>query len=418
MPQSVVIIGGSLAGLIHGLQHKRRGNNVTILEQESGERHSHYAGIGFADNAKEFLRKYDLTGLTPAFASQSRRWAYYTRPNVMNTKGSIHLTSWGLLMSILRANFDGLASVACPKPPLPAEGDGNASYLSGKRVTALGHTEENVRVHYVDTTGKEETILADLVIGADGINSTVRRLVNAPVFTQYSGYVAWRGTIEEKLVSKETVEYLSDHVSLQFSKSTYMLCYIIPTDTGNFEHGERLLNWVWYTNVPDESPQMKKIFTDSTDYQHHSTVPRGLVRPEVWEEYRSDILPRISGPFKELLEKTPNPFVTKIRDAVCTTATFHGGRVALVGDAFTTLRPHLGAATEQAAFHSNTLEAVYRGEKTPDEWSQDARRFAQRLIYINRIIAELGTGTIFSLAKSIFFYCLFLIRSKLRRSDS
>ncbi|KAI0116539.1 FAD binding domain protein [Nemania sp. FL0031] len=417
MTPLIIVVGGSLAGLIHGLQHKRRGNNVTILEQESGERHSHYAGIGFGDSAKEFLRKYDLTGLTPAFTSHSRRWAYRTRPNVLNSKGSIHLTSWGFLMSILRANFDGLASVACPKPPPPAEGDGIANYLSGKRVTALSYTEENVKVHYVDTTGKDETIVADLVIGADGINSTVRRLVNAPVFKQYSGYVAWRGIVPEKSLSKETAEYLSDHLSLQFSKSSYMLCYNIPTDTGNFEPGERLLNWVWYTNVRDESPQMKKIFTDSTGYQHRSTVPRGLVRPEVWEEYRSDILPDISGPFKELLEKTPNPFVTKIRDAICTTASFHGGRVVLVGDAFTTLRPHTGTATEQAAFHSNTLEAVYRGEKTSEEWSRDARRFAENIIYINRIIIELGNGTKFSLIKAVFFYFLFLIRSKLRRSS-
>lgn len=47
--------------------------------------------------------------------------------------------------------------------------------------------------------------------------------MNVPVTKWYAGYVAWRGTIPEKFVSKETVEYLSDHVSLQFSKRTYLL---------------------------------------------------------------------------------------------------------------------------------------------------------------------------------------------------
>lgn len=217
-------MGGSLGGLIHGLQHKRRGNNVTILEQDSGERHSHHAGIGFGSNAQEFLHKYDLTGLTPAFASHSRRWAYYTRPNVMRTKGSINLTSWGLLNSILRANFDGSASTACPNPPPAAAGDGSTVYQTGKRVTALQCSKETVTVNYIDAnTDRRESIEADLVIGADGVNSTVRELVNAPVTKQYAGYVAWRGTIPEKSVSKETVEYLSDHVSLQFSKRTYLL---------------------------------------------------------------------------------------------------------------------------------------------------------------------------------------------------
>ncbi|KAI0889179.1 FAD binding domain protein [Annulohypoxylon maeteangense] len=414
MPKSVVIVGGSLAGLIHGLQHKRRGNNVTILEQESGERHSHHAGIGFGANAQEFLRKYDLTGMTAAFASHSRRWAYYARPNVMNTKGSIQLTSWGLLNSILRANYDGLASTACPKPPPAAEGDGSAVYLSGKCVTALQCTKETVTVNYTDTnTNQQESIEADLVIGADGVHSTVRQLVNAPSFKQYAGYVAWRGTIPEKLVSKETVEYLSDHVSLQFSKRTYLLCYIIPTETGNFEPGERLLNWVWYYNVAENSPEMKEIFTDTSNQEHHNTVPRGLVRQEVWERCRAELLPRISAPFQELLQKTSSPFVTKIRDVICTSASFYDGKVVLVGDAFTTLRPHLGAATEQASLHSNTLESVYRGEKTPEAWSLEVRRFAQRIVLINKIIAELGTGTMFSLAKSVFFYAIFLIKSKL-----
>ncbi|RYP70077.1 hypothetical protein DL771_005694 [Monosporascus sp. 5C6A] len=417
MSKTVIIVGGSLAGLIHGLQHKRLGNNVIILEQESGERHSHHAGIGFGINAQEFLRKYDLTGLTPAFASHSRRWAYYTRPNVMNTKGSIQLTSWGLLNSILRANFDGLASAACPNPPPAAEGDGSATYLTGKRVTALQCTKETITVNYVDThADRPESIEADLVIGADGVNSTVRQLVNAPVTKRYAGYVAWRGTISEKLVSKETVEYLSGHVSLQFSKRTYLLCYIIPTDTGNFEPGERLLNWVWYYNVADDSPEMTDIFTDVTGRLHHNNVSRGLVRSEVWERCRAELLPRISGPFQELLQKTSNPFVTKIRDAICTTASFYDGRVLLVGDAYTTLRPHLGAATEQAAFHSNTLETVYHGKKTPEEWSSGVGRFAQRIILINKIIAELGTGTVFSLLKSILFYVVFLIKLKFGRN--
>ncbi|KAK7753867.1 hypothetical protein SLS62_004233 [Diatrype stigma] len=319
--------------------------------------------------------------------------------------------------NILRANFDGLASTACPNPPLAAEGDGSTAYLTGKRVTALQYTTETITVNCVDIHGgRQESMEADLVIGADGIHSTVRRLVDAPVTKQYAGYVAWRGTIPENSVSKETVEYLSDHLSLQFSKRTYLVCYIIPTDAGNFEPGKRLLNWVWYYNLAQDSAEMTDIFTDITGKLHHNTVPRGFVRPEIWEQCRGELLPRISGPFRELLQKTSNPFVTKIHDAICTTASFYDGKVVLVGDAFTTLRPHLGAATEQAAFHSNMLEEVYHGKKTPEEWSFGVRRFAQRIILLNKIIAELGTGTTFSLLKSVLFYIVFLIKLRFKRN--
>lgn len=199
-------------------------------------------------------------------------------------------------------------------------------------------------------------------------------------------------------------------VVLPWSKESY----VIPTDTGSFEPGERLFNWVWYYNVGEDSLEMRDIFTDVNDQLHHNTVPRGLVRPEVWEWCRAELLPRISSPFQELLQKTSSPFVTKVRDAICTTANFHDGKVVLVGDAFTTLRPHLGAATEQAAFHSNTLEVVYNGKKTPEEWSFGVRRFAQRIILVNKIIAELGTGTTFSLLRSVLFYVVFLIKLKLK----
>lgn len=169
--------------------------------------------------------------MTAAFASHSRRWAYYGRPNIMNTKGTIQLTSWGLLISILHANFDGLASPACPKPPLAAEGDGSAVYLSGKRVTALQCTKESITVSYTDThTNEQESIEAELVIGADGVHSTVRRLANAPFTERYAGYIAWRGTIPENLVSQETVQYFSDHLSLQFSKRTYLVWLVTPSD--------------------------------------------------------------------------------------------------------------------------------------------------------------------------------------------
>lgn len=192
--------------------------------------------------------------------------------------------------------------------------------------------------------------------------------------------------------------------------------YIIPTDTGNFEPGERLLNWIWYYNVAEGSSEMKEIFTDVTGQYHHNTVPRGLVRQEVWERCRAELLPRISPPFQELLQKISNPFVTKVHDVQCESANFINGKVVLVGDAFTTLRPHSGAATEQAAFHSNTLEAVYRGEKTPKEWDQEVRRYAERIILINKIIAELGTGTMLSLLIAVWFYAVFALKQRYRRT--
>lgn len=210
-----------------GLQHKRLGNNVVILEQETGERSGQEAGIGFGDAVNDFYNKYDATGVAAAIHNRARRFAYRTHPDVFRNNKPLSLTSWGLIYRLLRANFDGMASPACPNPPPPLPGDGIASYLSGKRVSAFETTPGKVTVRYVDVqTNEEKSLSADLLIGADGIHSTIRRLVKAPTLERYAGYVSWRGTVPERELSKETCEYFSDWLCLNLAKRSYLIGYV------------------------------------------------------------------------------------------------------------------------------------------------------------------------------------------------
>jgi 2-polyprenyl-6-methoxyphenol hydroxylase-like FAD-dependent oxidoreductase len=105
-----------------------------------------------------------------------------------------------------------MASDAVPIPP-PAreEGEGRVQYCTGQRVTRLEYDRDKqvVSVTFVDQgDGKEDTMTADLVIGADGGRSTVRTLLEIPTIKEYSGYVAWRGTVLEKDVSQDTAKYI------------------------------------------------------------------------------------------------------------------------------------------------------------------------------------------------------------------
>ncbi|KAI1261713.1 FAD binding domain protein [Xylariaceae sp. FL1019] len=399
---------------MHGLQHKRRGNNVTIIEQDIGERRGQEAGIGFGDAVNEFYRKYDATGLHVAILNSSRRIAYYKRPEVYRTRKSLSLTSWGLMYRLLRANFDGTASAACPEPPPSLVTDGSATYLAGKRVSAFESLPEKVTVHYTDIATNEQCSLsADLLIGADGIHSTIRKLVRAPTIERYAGYVSWRGTVSEKDLSEETREYFADWLCMNITKSGYLIGYVVPTDDGDFTPGNRLVNFVWYYNLANHSPELKDAFTDIHGKSHRNTVPRGLVRPEVWDRVRKQA--EVAGPFAEVLAKVRSPFVTKINDAISESSSFYDGQVVLVGDAFASFRPHAAAATEQAAFHSHSLEEVYRGEKTQADWDNEARVYSRHMVLLNRIIGDFGRGAILSLIRSLVLYILFLVWRKLWR---
>jgi 2-polyprenyl-6-methoxyphenol hydroxylase-like FAD-dependent oxidoreductase len=133
------------------------------------------------------------------------------------------LTSWGLLYRILRANFDGLASEAVPNPPPPRKGDGKAEYRSGKKVTNLQYGNGVVTVSFLNQDGTEDALTANLVIGADGLHSTVRTLLQAPTIREYSGYVSWRGTVPEKDLPSEVVQYFANRPTLSFLKGTYLV---------------------------------------------------------------------------------------------------------------------------------------------------------------------------------------------------
>ncbi|KAK2601765.1 hypothetical protein QQS21_004649 [Conoideocrella luteorostrata] len=225
IPTSVVVVGGSLAGLMSGIQLKRLGSNVTLLEQEvSSERSSHIAGIGFGLHMKDFLEKYDFTGLATSIAATSTQIAYRKNSNILKFNAPRLLTSWGLLYRILRANFDGHASAACPNPPPAREGEGSVNYRAGKKVTGLEYIDALTTVHYVDVTnGEPGRVTADLVIAADGMHSTIRTLLQPSVTAEYSGYVAWRGTVRENDVLPETREYFANNVTLDLLSDSYIL---------------------------------------------------------------------------------------------------------------------------------------------------------------------------------------------------
>ncbi|KAK4157188.1 zeaxanthin epoxidase, chloroplastic [Chaetomidium leptoderma] len=361
VPKSVIIVGGSLAGLFHGLYLKRHGSDVVILEQDPRAiRSSHQAGIAFGPAVEEILAKYDDTAMQSCTPSVATRFAYRKRPNFKDLNIIRHLTSWGLLYRILRANFDGLASDAVPNPPPPRKGDGKAEYRSGKKVTKLEYENGLVTVGFVGEDGTEETLKADLVIGADGVHSTVRTLLQAPTTKEYSGYVAWRGTILEKDLPPETAAYFANRTCINLLKKTYIVCYAIPPDTGTFHPSTRLLNWVWYS-TPSSPPSiltLNSILTSTqsttTTTPHKTTVPTGLVRPAIWQAQKLSTttgLPLAAPPFAQLLAATPtrSVFVTKVTDALCDRAVFWEGKVVLVGDALATFRPHFAVATEQAA---------------------------------------------------------------------
>ena len=153
-------------------------------------------------------------------------------------RGKRLITSWDALYFRLRANFDGLVSEYYPHPPSLSssssssiagggkDGGSTAVYDVGKRVVEVEEVAEGVRVVYTDGAGdKREEAIADLVLGADGPNSVVRKCFLPPGIAerQYAGYVAWRGVVPEREVSDETRKIFSANISYSIIKDGHVI---------------------------------------------------------------------------------------------------------------------------------------------------------------------------------------------------
>lgn len=200
---------------------------MTILEQDpSDNRHSHESGVTIGPTVVALLERYDATGCPAAIPAKFLSVAWRNRPRVANITWPHNMSNWGYLYLILRANFDGFASKAVPSPPCAKSSDGSATYRAGKRVVGLSYDEAagKVTVRFVDVvTGNDGSIVADTVIAADGVHSMVRKLLQVPTRCMYAGYIGWRGTVPEHILTPGTIEYFSNRLNFTLMKGTYFI---------------------------------------------------------------------------------------------------------------------------------------------------------------------------------------------------
>ncbi|KAI2614834.1 hypothetical protein GGR54DRAFT_319997 [Hypoxylon sp. NC1633] len=365
-PLRVIVVGGSLAGLMCGVALREAGHNVTIVEQDGDERESHMSGICLGPSAMTFLDRFNCSPGTFSHETDCLQVLRTGREPRILAKGRRIITSWDTLYYRLRAAFDGYTSPYFPSPPQRKHSPGTATYSSNTKVLSLERIEHDlvkIEVTLQDqasgTTYKEQ---ADFVIGADGPNSFVRMKYSPDIQRRFSGYVAWRGVVQEDQVSAATRQVFNQGVTLYPMKRQHCVVYTIPGVNGSVEPGKRRLNFLWYTNEDDGS--MKDIMVDAVDGHHHRfTVPAGHVRSEVWsarvEEAKRLGLP---APWFEVVSKIDQPFIQVISEFCSPQAVFEDGKVLLVGDALSLFCPHTGLSGAQAAFHSMRVADYISGQ--------------------------------------------------------
>lgn len=356
--QRAVVIGGSLGGLFAGVLLQRQGWHVTVHERAGNELASRGAGIVTHDELHETLAL--ATGQREAIGVPVSERVVFARDGsiVCRMPRPQVLASWDQLWRRLR---DGLAP---------------DSYRHGSTLVAFEQSSDHAIAWFQDG----EKIRADLLVAADGIQSSVRRQLLPDVRVQYVGYCAWRGLVEEASLSAPARTALNDRFSFCLPPHQQMLGYPVDAPAGDAGQGWRF-NFVWYRPA-SETEELPRLLTGADGTRYESAIPPGRLHPEVLAEMRAEAARSLDPAFAEVVRETRLPLLQPIYDLGVPRMVF--GRVVLLGDSAFVARPHVGMGVTKAAGDARVL--AQRLASGTDVDSALARFDTERVAFGERIL--------------------------------
>ena len=328
-----------MSGLFTAAFLLRLGWDVDVYERSTVELVGRGAGITTHPELLEALEKCGA-GMRDLGVDGERRIALDREGRVIaeTRLPQIH-TSWDRMQRLLREILD----------------DGR--YHLGNTFERVDQDGSGVIARFAG--GRSER--ADLLIGGDGIRSTVRAQLAPDVQPVYAGYYVWRGTPNEGDLRPETRESIFLCYTLFVGDRHHVFGYPMAGLNNDMRVGHRRYNIGWYR--AGDAQALREMCVDERGRQHEYSVPPPLIRKDLIRRMRAEA-ERLLPP--QVLDCFDNsrPFFTPIYDFAAPHYVF--GRVALVGDAASSSRPHMGFGMAKAGADAQALAAALRDHEDID----------------------------------------------------
>jgi 2-polyprenyl-6-methoxyphenol hydroxylase-like FAD-dependent oxidoreductase len=329
-----VVIGGSLGGLLVAHLLRSTGWDAVVFERNAEELASRGVGLGTHPQLIDVLRRagiaFDETmGIkVPKVICLARDGTTIVEQPTTRT-----MSGWARLYRALRE-------------ALPPE-----NYRLGKMLLRIEQDDDSVTAIFGDGTRER----GDILIGADGLRSTVREQYLPQTEPVYAGYVAWRAVLDEALVPEPIRHEIFELYTFCLPDGEQLLGYPVPGRDNDTQAGRRGYNIVWYR--PANAQMLARMCTDAAGVHHTGGIPPPLIRPEIIAQVKADAKSLLAPQIAEIFIRTV-PFFQPIFDLESPRLVF--GRVALAGDAAFVARPHVGAGATKAAINAASLADCLR----------------------------------------------------------
>jgi len=340
--RSAIIVGGSLAGLFAGAILSKERWSTRIFERSPKSLENRGTGIATHQELFDAFERagvrvdseigMEITGRV-AFDREGRELCRFPYRQ--------YLSSWGTLYRRLR-------------DALPAN-----CYQLGTDVVDVVDGPHRAVVSFSDGSHRE----ADLVVGADGIWSTVRAKLNPSAVPAYAGYVAWRGVLDETAVPDDIRDRHSSVQTFFAERNEQFTLYLVSGADDSVVPGRRRFGFLWYRAV-DEERELPDLLTEIDGKRNSNSIAPMRIQARHIERLKASAGTMLPPDFAEIVRRTPSPFLQPIYDLVPDRFAFE--RVALVGDAAFVARPHVGAGVLKAGCDAIALaDALKEGDSIP-----------------------------------------------------